>query len=46
MKMQTKRLNGRGVSDFTLTKRQPIPAVKNLATSQKTFRQTTLVSQF
>ena len=45
MKMQTKRLNVRGVSDFercvdcfALTKRllQPIPAEKNLATSQKT----------
>ena len=55
MKMQTKRLNVRGVSDFercvdcfALTKRllQPIPAEKNLATSQKTDRQTTLASQF
>ena len=55
MKMQTKRLNVRGVSDFercvdcfALTKRllQPIPAEKNLATSQRTVRQTILASQF
>ena len=53
--MQTKRLNVKGVSDlercvdcFVLTKilLPPVPAEKNLATSQKTVRQTTLASQF
>ena len=47
--MQTKRLNVRGVSDFercvdcfahTKVLLQPIPAEKNLATSQKTIVQT------